>query len=292
MGACNPCVGVGVNGGPGSGGSAPPGFSATEIVVDFSLWAATDFAAGGDGPYVLNGGSGNLTWTVASSANANAGLPTGGFFRRNAADVGDDGASGLRIFHDQAVLTTLSRATQTGPRISIPLGSLIPNFDPTRSYLFELEFNRFQDNGLAFTTQSDAVMQLFQAAGTPGGSTARMVAACLQRFAANDANPSVLAGNATRLPITAYTYQGGANVLAFTIGPSQNLAAFSGHFGANWPANSTLNGLGATSEVVDNNASNMVLDALVTLGIGLESRQNNTGAIDVMFRQLRVLQGP
>lgn len=257
-------------------------------LVDFSAWPATDFAALGDGAYLLSG----LTWTVSSTAAANAGLATGGFFRRNNADVGDDGAFGLRIFHDQNLSTTLSRGVQSGPRVALSLGSLIPSFDATRQYRFELEITRFQDNGLAFTTQSDAVIALYGPAGTPGGMAARFAGGCMQRFAANNANPAVLAGNGTRTPITGYTYQGGTNVLAIQIGPAQQLAAYGGAYTTDWPASTTLSGLGACSESLDNNAAPIVLDSTTTLEIGVESRQNNTGSIDVMFHRLRVLQVP
>lgn len=275
-----------------AGGGVAPGFSTQIIEIDFASWAATDFAAGGDGPYVLDGGSGNLTWTATNTAAANAGLATGGFFRRNAADVGDDGASGLRIFHDQNLLTSLNRGTQTGPNLTIPLSSLITGFDPTRSYLFELEINRFADNALVFTTASTACLALFGAAGTPAGSTARYSGAAMVRVAANNGSPEAAAGNATFSVNTALTYQAGTDVLAMIVGPAQNLTALAGAYGSTWPVATALTSVGVSSESIDNNATSALLQAASVLQIGVQSRQNNTGSIDVMFRRMRVLEGP
>ncbi len=295
----NPCTPIGVNGGPGSGGGLQPGQSSWSQIleVDFSLWAATDFATGGDGVYALNGGSGALNWTVSSSANANAGsAANGGFFRRNAADVGDDGASGLRIFHDQNVTSTLSRATQTSPRVQISMATLLSGtWDPTRSYRFELHVTRFLDNNPAnaFGTAPAAVMALFGAAASPTGSTARFGGVQMARNGSNDASPSVLAGNVTALPITAFLYSTGTDVMAMSMaGVAQTTVAYSGQYGTAWPLSTTLRALGATQETVDNNAGNAMSDQTMLLEIGNAERAVQTGTVDIMFRRLRVLIGP
>lgn len=257
--------------------------------VDIGAWVSTDFAAGGDGNYVLGG----LTWTVAGSANANAGSATnGGFFRRNAADVGDDGLPGLRIFHDASTSTELSRTTQTGPRVTIPLESLIPDYDETAEYLFELHVTRFADSSAGTPPAGlRALMGIYSPANTPAGSGARFTGVAIQRVAASNGNPTTVGGGAAALPISALSYSGGDDVIGILVSPEQVGPAYSGQFGADWPDTNDLTGVGAVTELLDTGqASNFLAQGTTVLELGVRTGSSSTGSVDVMYGSLRVLR--
>lgn len=263
------------------------------IEVDFAQWTAIDFSAHSDGDTTaLDGGSGSLTWTTRSPTNANAGSSTnGGFFRRNNSDVGDDGGNGLRIFHDASVSTGIFGTTQTGPRLTIPLSSLIPDFDPTAEYRIELHVTRFADSSAGTVPAAlVGVLGLYQAAGTPTGSAARFAGVGMQRNGANEGAPTVIARTNTRLPITdaAYAYSNDHNVIGVYVGPAQQLMAYSGDYG--WPVAVDTRPVGATSESQDNGAISPLLHGDNLLEIGVESNSSATGSVDVMYRRLRVLR--
>lgn len=74
-----------------------------------------------DGSVVLD----DLTWTADNVANSSTFA------------VVDE--IGIRITHDNGVATEISGA-DTAPQIRIPLGDLIPNYDPTHRYLFMVSY--------------------------------------------------------------------------------------------------------------------------------------------------------
>lgn len=268
----------------------------TEIEIDFSSWAATDFASGGDTTYGLDGGGGygSLTWTAANTANANGGSTTnGGFFRRNASDAGSDGASGLRIFHDPSVSTTIDGSTASAPRLTIPLSSLIPSYDETAEYRVELQVTRFADSSAGtIPTNLCACVWLFGVGGTPTGSSRRLGGATIVRNGANEGAPSVWASNASILAITqstTYSYtSAGANLIAARWGPDGNVTAYSGTYSGGWPASTGLRAVGTTSQNVTSNAASTVCSRETLLCVGVASRSSATGSVDIMFRRLRV----
>jgi hypothetical protein len=268
----------------------------TVRTIDFASWAATDFSGDADGTtHSLDGGDGALTWTTQNAANANSASGSAGFFRRNNSDSGDDSGNGLRISHDQSVSTSIIRATQTGPRLTVPLNTLIPNFSPFIEYRFELQINRFLDVNTA-PTNLTATMAVYQAAGTPTGSSARFAGVGFTRNGASNGAPTIIAGNNTRLPVTAstHTYATGTsfahNVVGMVLSPSNVAAGYSADYASGWPADTACRAIGSTSEAFPNSATSPLLDENCVLEIGVGSNASATGTVDVMFRRLRVLR--
>lgn len=282
--------------GLGATNAAVVGATDNWVVVrdfDFSAVADTDFAAGGDTTYALNDGNGALTFTSASTANANGGSDTnGGRFRKNAADVGADGGSGLRIFHDPSVNTALNTTTNTAPRLTIPLSSFDPAYDETLEYRLEVHVTRFADSSAGSIPGSFfAAMFLRQLAGTPAGSVVRQVGVGLDRSAANNGQGTVVARNGNRAPVSAYDFSGGYNVLALQFGPHQIAQAMLGIYSGGWPATAAMRIIGTTSDTMANAAVAAAVnmrDNLVTLSA--VATTNGTGSVDVMYRRVRLLR--
>ena len=265
--------------------------------IDFSSWASTDFSGDADGTtHSLDGGDGAITWTSQGMANANAGSSTtGGFFRRNSSDTGDDSRAGLRMFHDASASTNWNTTTHTGPRITIPITSLIPNYSPMETYRIEIEVNRFTDSSSGTPpTALGFYFGLFQAAGTPTGSAARLSAVALQRNGASNGAPTISSAAGTRLPITAstHTYQGSHahNVLGLRIGPDGVVVAYGGDYGSTWPADTALRVVGQTSGVTINGAVSAINDENNLFELGIASLSSSTGSVDIMVTRLRVLK--
>lgn len=264
--------------------------------IDFASWAATDFSGDADGTtHALDGGDGSITFTTQGAANANAGT-TQGFFRRNAADSGDDGGSGLRIFHDASVSTNYVAATMTGPRLTIPITTLIPNFSPFEEYRFELQINRFGGEVGSPPANTTAFLVLYRVAATPTGSVAGSGGVALRRTGAAVGSPTVAAQGAANLPITAstHTYAAGTsqahNVIAFSVGPAQQWSAYGADYSGGFPADTAYRALGVSSGNVDASVISPILDENALVVIGVATLSSSAGATDVMFRRLRVLR--
>jgi hypothetical protein len=265
--------------------------------VDMGSWSDADFAALGDGGQSLNDGSGALTWTVASSANANAGSATnGGFFRKNAAgDTGDDGGDGLRIFPDASVASVLTTAAQTAPRLEIPLSSLDPNYDETAEYMAQIHVTRVADSSAGVIPTARLFLALRGPVSTPTGSQERCVAAAHIRQAAGNASPSIIASNGNNIVHTDLDYNGtppdNFNVIALLWGPSQTATAYAGRYNAGWPAFNTLRCAGTTAHTLASTASGQGLTYRENrISIGAAAITSVSGSVDFMVRRFRLLR--
>lgn len=288
---------------PTSNGSADAAEdSEGEVIqeIDFALWAETDFAAGGNITYNLDGGSGVLPWTGASTENADSGSATnGGIFRRDDADVGDDGAFGLRVFHDPSVNTSLLAAS--APRLTIPLPTLIDDYDETRRYRLEVMVSRVALSSAGVTPNTARCFAgIFGAAGAPTGASLRQLAAMLYNnggvhyHSLQGANPAVTGA------ITAFSYvtapPGNFNVLAMQWGPEQVATTFAGLYSGGWPEVPArpLRTTGAQIYIAMtaavNNAPINSREMLFTLGSAVGT--GTTGSVDYMFRRARVIALP
>jgi hypothetical protein len=251
--------------------------------LDFSLWPQTDFAVGGDGTYNLDDGGGSLTWTVEDSSAAN-GVP--GFFRRNNADVGGDGASGIRIRHDQSLSTVESAATSSAPKIGIALGSLIPDYDETQTYLIEVQITRITETGTV-PTSARVGMVIRPHPSAPVGA-GRTWEACYVRNGADTYEPTSAANNTPRSARRTDKNWGVTDVLAIEVGP-QCKCVYAGAYSAGWPAESALD---IVAYRADTASADALLQALnertMFLWLTTVSASSAAGDIDVMFRRLRV----
>lgn len=274
-----------------------PGSVVTDVVVrevDFGQWAPTDFAAGGNIVYNLDGGSGVLPWTAASTENANAASATnGGFFRRDNADVGDDGGFGLRVFHDPSFNSSL--LALTAPRLSIPLPTLDPNYDETASYRLEVLVTRIAISSAGIAPNTGRVFAvLFGAANTPVASGVRTVGGMI--YYNGGPNTNTLQGISPTLTgvITAFSYGGGYNVMAMQWGSHQIVTTYAGQYVADWPSvpATPLRTTGAqvyiNQQAAINNAPITSREVVFTLGTATGA--SATGSIDYMFRRMRLIR--
>jgi len=258
--------------------------------IDMGAWPATDFTSGGDGTVALDDGTGSLTWTKTNTANANGGP---GVFRRNASDVGDDGGAGVRIQHDASVSTQISNAADTAPRLSIPLNSIIPNFDPTVEYMFQLQVTRLTESGSITAGQPTRLaFGVYAASGNPTGTASRCAGIQFGRSSASHWRPCVFqnATSDTSRSDTEYA-SGTSDVLTFVISPSSLRVGYTGAYSGGWPATTALAlaGFRMTSSSAPGWADVLNHPAML-LFIACCSGVSNTGAIDVMFRRLRILR--
>lgn len=276
--------------------------------IDFNGWADTDFAAGGDTTYSLNDGSGALTWLVDASANANAagaGTANCGFFRKNAADVGDDGSSGLRIAHDTGTSTTLSSSTTPGggsgpPRISVLLTDLVSGYTPTDEYRLEIHITRLLDRATA-PTNAGIHISVGAPTGSPTGATpARLGSAAMQRNGANEGGPTVntSTGSAMKITDAAYAFTNGAagstrnDVIALQIRAGNAVTAYTaGPYSGGWPAETAYRccGTGLASTLSTTAASDVMCRGTYVT-IAADSRAATAGCVDFMVRRMRVLR--
>lgn len=276
--------------------------------IDFNGWPATDFAAGGDTTYSLNDGSGALTWLADATANANAaGATTAncGFFRKNAADVGDDGASGLRIAHDTGTSTSLSSSTTPGggsgpPRLSVLLTDLVSDYSPTEEYRFEIHITRLADRGTAPINAGIHISVGCPTNVPTGASAARLGSAAMQRNGANEGAPTVntSTGSAMKVTDSAYAFTNGAagstrnDVLAVAIRPGNIVTAYvAGPYSGGWPAETAYRccGTGLTGTLSTTAAIDMMARGTYVT-IAADSRTSAVGCVDFMVRRMRVLR--
>jgi hypothetical protein len=265
--------------------------------VDMGAWGDADFAALGDGGQSLNDGGGALTWTVASSANANAGSATnGGFFRKNAAgDSGDDGGDGLRIFPDASMASVLTTTSQTAPRLEIPLSSLDPNYDETAEYMAQIHVTRVADSSAGTIPTARLFLALRGPAGTPGGTQERCVAAAHIRQASGNASPSIIASNGNNIVHSDLDYNAtppdNIDVIALHWGPSQTATAYAGRYNAGWPAFNSLRCVGCTAHTLASTASGQGLTYRENrIAIGAAAITSVSGSVDFMVRRFRLLR--
>lgn len=135
--------------------------------VDYRTLASQDFVAGGDGNYTIAG----AIWAVANTATANTfGLVLGTGLRFNAAPVN----------------TVYTNASRTAANLAIIISTLMPAFDPTRTYVVDVFLSSvtFGTSGNRFFTGF-----LLDAAGTDRllGGGRRNTAGTAQTYSQNDA---------------------------------------------------------------------------------------------------------
>jgi hypothetical protein len=247
--------------------------------VDLGLWTPTDFAAGGDGSYSRDGGDGALSWAVGSTANANSASGGTGVFAGS--------ASGIRIAHDPSVLTAMSNSLRSAPRLTIPVESLIPNYDPTIEYLIVLHIGAVATSGTV-TTAPGVFLGLAEGAGDTG----RWGAANLLETG-NWTGYAQYNGLFSQHPFSPAfaTPSTGTNSIAIMFGP-RGASAWYGRYDGGWPAPSALR---QTAQIPMQGGSGPSRidcwnEPSMLVAIGLASRASYTGWADITMRRMLVLR--
>lgn len=254
--------------------------------VNFALWAEQNFTS--NTTVALDDGGGALTWTIAGTANANA---TADSFRRNDDDLGHDGEGGVRILHDQAANSAESNSTSDAPKFGIALGSLIPSYDETASYLIECQITRITESGTP-PTSGRVGMVVRPHPSSPIG-TGRTWEACYVRTGANNWEPSSAANDADRAARRTDNDWGDGSggttdVLAIEVGP-QSKCVYTGLYAGGWPDESALD---IAAYRADTASTDALLQALnertMYLWIANISNASVAGSIDFMAHRIRV----
>lgn len=251
--------------------------------IDMAAWASTDFTSGGDGTVSVGG----LTWNKANVTAAD-GAP--GYFRRNASDAGDDGGAGVRIVHDASLSTTLTTAANTAPHLWIALSTLDAAYDETADYVLQLHVTRLTDSGTITNSQPTRLAMLLHApSGTPTGTAVRVAGVAYRRVGPGDWRPCIETSGTTDTSRTDQSYNT-SNVLSLHFGP-RGISGFSGLYSGGWPTFASLTSVGfrATAQSAPNWVD-VYNHRSTHVAIVAASGVSNTGAIDVMFRRLRLLR--
>jgi hypothetical protein len=251
--------------------------------IDMGAWASTDFTSGGDGTVSVGG----LTWNKANVAAADGGP---GFFRRNAADVGDDGGGGVRILHDASLSTTLTTAANSAPHLWIALSTLDAAYDESAEYVLQLHVTRLTETGSITNSQPTRLAMLLHApAGTPPGTPVRVAGVAYRRNGVGDWRPCIETSSTTDTSRSDQAYNT-SNVLSLHFGP-RGMLGFSGLYSGGWPSFASLTSVGfrASAQSAPNWAD-VFNHRSTRVSIVAASGVSNTGSIDVMFRRMRLLR--
>lgn len=260
--------------------------------IDFGSWAATDFSSHADGTTTsLDGGDGAITWTTQNAAAANSASGGTGVFRRNNSDTGADGAFGLRIAHDQSVSTALIAATRSAPRLTTPLSSLIPSFDPFQEYLILVQFNALSSQGTVTTAPAAELVLMDDSEA--GVARAMGVSMLWTAAGGNPWQPAAI-GTSTFVPFGStfsVPLSSPYPVVGLSVRPNIGMLMWKGSYSGGWPNPSALTPIAAGSALGSNcSRLDVWCDPTMLIAIGLASRASYVGNGDAMFKRLRVLR--